>query len=100
MRHIDFAKQPDCVALAAHAIGLDHKRSYIRQGKKYYRPYRNYFTTHDKSSDYRLWQDLCNKGYAISRSGHIPGNVSYSLTTTGMEWLGTKLNVMIQEGGH
>ena len=29
--------------IAAHMIGLDYKRPYIRHGRRYYKPYRNYF---------------------------------------------------------
>jgi len=31
--------------LAKHCIGLDRKNPYIRHGKKFYRPYRNYYAT-------------------------------------------------------
>ena len=31
--------------LMRHALGMDHAKSYVRHGKRYYRPYRHYFST-------------------------------------------------------
>lgn len=33
------------IELAKHCIGLDSKKPYTRHGKKFYRPYRNFFAT-------------------------------------------------------
>ena len=31
------------IKLAKHCIGLDQKKPYIRHGRKFYKPYRNYY---------------------------------------------------------
>ena len=48
---------------ASHAIGLDYKRPYIRHGKKFYKPYRNYYDTF--TSD-KVWLRLEKLDYAKS----------------------------------
>lgn len=30
----------------SHCIGLDHKNPYKRHGRKFYKPYRNYYATY------------------------------------------------------
>lgn len=93
MRKIDFSQHPNEVQLAAHAIGLDHKRPYQRHGKLFYRPYRNYFATHDKAPDYKTWQGMVANGYA----GTYEHNrfVYYYLTRKGLDWLGDALGITI-----
>lgn len=98
--HIDFNKHSEPVRTAAHAIGLDHKRPYIRHGKAFYRPYRNRFSTHDKSHDYKVWQGLCEHGYAESSPGRTSGNhnhVNFWLTRAGLDWLGETLGITIHD---
>ena len=46
---------------AKHCIGLDRKKPYIRHGKKFYRPYRNYFAT---GRNYEVWEAMEFAGYA------------------------------------
>src|SRR5574344_411492 len=47
-----------------HCIGMvdscAHK-PYTRHGKKFYRPWRNYFTTNQPDAE---WEKLCDAGYA------------------------------------
>ena len=96
-RNIDFTKQPAEVRLAAHAIGLDHKRPYQRHGMFFYRPYRNYFTTHSKACDYAAWMNLCEKNYAKCEHAWKNGDVLFCLTHAGMGWLGATLGIAIQK---
>lgn len=99
-RYINFSQQPEPVRLAAHAIGLDHKRPYVRHGKTYYRPYRNRYHTHDKAHVYNVWQDLCAKGYAVCVEGQAVGNhhyYSFYLTRAGLDWLGETLGIIIYD---
>lgn len=99
-RHIDFSKHSEPVRLAAHAIGLDHKRPYIRRGKTFYRPYRNYYATHDKAHVYSVWNGLCAYGYATCESGRVSGNhnhVCFHLTRAGLDWLGETLGITIHD---
>ena len=96
-RYIDFTKQPVEVRLAAHAIGLDHKRPYQRYGIFFYRPYRNYFTTHSEATDHAVWMDLCGKNYAKCKRTQSPDGFSFSLTKAGMEWLGKTLGIIIHK---
>lgn len=96
-RYIDFSQKPKEVRVAAHAIGLDYKRPYQRHGKFFYRPYRNYFSTHGKDIYLSLWQSLCDKGYAKCRNGYNPGNIIFWLTRAGLDWLGDELGITIYD---
>lgn len=96
-RHIDFTKHSQPVQLAAHAIGLDHKRPYMRHGKTFYRPYRNYFTTPDNAHDYTVWMGLCENGYARRWHGGSRGYYTFNLTRAGLDWLGETLGITIYD---
>ena len=96
-RHIDFTKHSRPVQLAAHAIGLDHKRPYMRHGKTFYRPYRNYFTTHDKAPDYTVWMGLFKNFYAGFSYTTKPGGIKFWLTRAGLDWLGETLGITIYD---
>lgn len=89
-RHIDFSRHELPVRLAAHAIGMDHKRPYMRWRKTCYRPYRNYYTDAPQSPAFAAWMGLVNKGYAIRT-----GNYRFKLTRAGLDWLGITLGVII-----
>lgn len=96
-RHIDFTKHSQPVQLAAHAIGLDRKRPYMRHGKTFYRPYRNYFTTPFNTHNYTVWMGLYENGYAAYR--HTAGSVCiyFRLTRAGLDWLGETLGITIYD---
>lgn len=96
-RHINLTQYPKVIQLAAHAIGLDHKRPYIRYGKRYFRPWRNYFTTPADSQDWKEWEWLCEKGYAeVDPPGKNISLFRFRLTPAGLNWLGTFLGIIIQ----
>lgn len=42
-KDIPLHQYPKDVQIATHMIGLNYKRPYIRHGRRYYKPYRNYF---------------------------------------------------------
>ena len=96
-RHIDFTKQPTEVRLAAHAIGLDNKRPYQRYGKFFYRPYRNYYQTHDKAPEYRIWKGLCENKYATFFPSGGRGSYYFNRTRAGLDWLGRQLQITIHD---
>ena len=96
-RYIDLSHKTKEIQLAAHTIGLDNKRPYQRHGKFFYRPYRNYFSTHGKDIYLSLWQSLCDKGYAKCRNGYNPGNIVFWLTRAGLDWLGDELGITIYD---
>lgn len=82
--------------MVLHTIGLDYKRPYTRRGRKFYKPYRNYFTTNGSSAVFR---PLVEAGYMTERivpcapdgtEGHI-----YGLTRAGLDWLGEQIGVTI-----
>ena len=86
-----------CIDYASHAVGLDYKNPYTRHGKKFYKPYRNYFGTvrNDK-----VWCELEKLGYAkcydvkiINQEEHA----SFKLTRSGLDWLGKVLDVKIYD---
>jgi len=68
------------VKYAIHCIGLDHKKPYIRHGKKWYKPYRNYFNINHENE---LWQSMTYVGYAREYSEDF-----FELTDAGIRWLG------------
>lgn len=96
-RYIDFNKHSAPVQKAAHAIGLDHKRPYIRHGKTFYRPYRNYFSTNDRTHDYTVWKGLCENGYAKGAPYGTRGSYMFWLTRAGLDWLGETLGITIYD---
>ena len=83
--------------MVLHTIGLDsYRRPYTRHGRKFYRPYRNYFTTNGKSAAFR---PLVEAGYMTEElmlcgpagtEGHL-----YRLTRAGLDWLGEQIGVTI-----
>lgn len=96
--HIDFTKHIPEVQLAAHAIGLDHKRPYIRRGKAYFRPHRNYFTTPSGNSDWGYWDELCTAGLAdVEPPGKNMKLWRFYLTRAGLDWLGEHLGITIHD---
>lgn len=88
-------KRSRYVDVASHAIGLDRRRPYQRHGKRWYRPYRNYFYTVPKCSDYALWETLESAGYANSQASEQ--GVMFWLTRDGLDWLGNQIGVHIYD---
>ena len=66
-----------------HCVGLDYKKPYKRNGKLFYKPYRNYFDTEDV-----MWDALVEIGYAYK-------NRMYHLTIDGLSWLSSMNNIYI-----
>lgn len=77
------------VKQAVHCVGLDHAKPYTRHGKKFYKPYRNYYDAGGK--DIEIWD-------ALTTIGHAYKNQMYHLTDEGFRWLGKILNITIKEG--
>lgn len=44
-----------------HCVCLYYKKPYIRHGKKFYKPYRNYYATYAWND---IWNGLAGKGFA------------------------------------
>lgn len=88
------SKENKFVRIASHAIGVDNKKPYTRHGKKFYKPYRNYFATALGCDDCEDWQLLESMGYAKSRRTER-GNVLFWLTRSGLDWLGERLEIHI-----
>lgn len=97
-RHIDFTKQTAEVKLAAHAIGLDHKRPYTRHGRRFFQPYRNYFTVPGDTPDWEIWNKLCEDGLAdLQPPGKNMKLFRFNLTRAGLDWLGATLGITIHD---
>lgn len=79
---------------AKHCIGLDRKKPYIRHGKKFYRPYRNYYTTGRNCDD---WDVMVAAGYAEHGEMNQHGGYTFWLTRAGLDWLGEKLGMYIHD---
>lgn len=82
------------IRLAKHAIGLDRKKPYTQHGKKFYKPYRNYYDTYTNDI---VWKDIADEGYAAHNEPDEKGRVVYWLTEKGREWLGNELGITIYE---
>lgn len=68
--------------LIRHALGMDNRKAYIRHGKKFYKPYRNYF---ECTSDYPCWEKLVSAELAGKKIQDKC--ILYFVTRTGMDWL-------------
>ena len=79
------------IELAKHAIGMGQRKPYRRNGKLWYRPYRNYFATTVKSPDYEPWIEMADAGYAaFSQDGY---RAFFWMKREGLDWLGEKLGI-------
>lgn len=94
--------------IVKHTIGMDNcsprHRPYTRHGRKFYRPWRNYFSTlrNDKT-----WEQLVAEGYADKRDyttrytqngeEHVVEGTTYWMTRKGLDWLGSELGVTIHD---
>lgn len=82
--------------LMRHALGLDSCKPYTRHGKQFYRPYRNYFTTHQNTPDYPYLERLVVPGLMAKATTKNQGIV-YTVTRRGMDWLGQHDHVHIYD---
>lgn len=80
---------------ALHTIGLNSghvgRRLYTRHGKKYYRPFRNYFCGRDRDLDL-----LADAGYMDFRE-YNEKDRTYWFNRAGLDWLGTEIGVYIYD---
>ena len=83
------------VSLAKHAIGLDYKKPYKRHGKAFYKPYRNYYDA--SADDCKIWNEMCESGYARKGKKDRHGGTMYWLTRKGLDWLGSELGIKIYD---
>ena len=82
---------------AMHCIGLDYKKPYIRHGKAFYRPYRNYYSTNLNDP---IWSEMYRRGFARhgvakKRGGNLI--CTYYLTRDGLDWLEKALQITIYD---
>lgn len=81
--------------LVRHALGMDNRKTYVRHGKRFYRPYRNYFFTNENTVDFPYWERMVVAGLAkkeVAQKG-----VNYYVTRSGMDWLGKHDGVHIYD---
>lgn len=80
-----------------HTIGLNSshagRRLYTRHGKKYYKPYRNYFCGNDSNLD-----KLVATGYMECRTYQANGedDKTYWFNRAGLDWLGEQIGIIIR----
>lgn len=86
------AEKNSYIEKAKHCIGLDKKKPYTRHGKKFYKPYRNYYAT---GKDHDDWDTMVDAGYAKESVQNSHGGNTYLLTRSGLDWLGEKLGIQI-----
>lgn len=80
---------------AKHCVGLDRHKPYKRNGKLYFKPYRNYYNTRYNDP---VWSDLkwlgfaeCDKTYWEVKDENQTAN--YWLNEDGRKWLAEKLGI-------
>ena len=69
-----------------HSLGMDNKKGYVRHGKRFYQPYRNYFYTNENTIDFPYCERLVKAG--LAEKGAYKGGFTYIITRRGMDWLG------------
>ncbi|MEA4934249.1 MAG: hypothetical protein VB071_11840, partial [Lawsonibacter sp.] len=86
-----------------HAIGMvdsgsSRHKPYRRHGKVFYRPWRNYFCT---SADSKMWNQLCEAGYADHGEIHDHDgrnqSTTFWITRKGLDWIGEQLGMTIHD---
>ena len=82
---------------ALHTIGLNSghvgRRLYTRHGKRYYKPFRNYFSGNDGDLD-----KLVEHGYMDMESSKVQGKTDYRtywFNRKGLDWMGEQLGIHI-----
>ncbi len=75
-----------------HTIGMDNRSCYTRHGKKFYRPYRNHFTTPKRE---KAWDELVVDG--LAKCHEDENGAEYWLTRKGLDWLGEHIGVTIHD---
>lgn len=81
---------------ARHAVGLDYKKPHCRNGKSYYKPYRNCFLAPKTDN---VWAWLLGKEYAEISDISACSDIWWRLTRKGLDWLGEQLDVKIYDEG-
>lgn len=82
-----------------HCIGMDgsgsrRHRPYIRHGKMFYSPWRNYFYT---CADDKTWNKLCEHGYADHGRASDNNTTCFRVTRKGLDWIGEQLGMTIYD---
>ena len=80
-----------------HCIGFDQKKTYMRNGIRYFKPYRNYYDAAEV--DFLVWEGLCERGLADRNEvWHYDKKFCdryYWLTIAGLAELSDALNIYI-----
>ena len=82
---------------ALHVIGMDNliHKPYTRHGRKFYKPYRNYFSGNDADLD-----KLVDAGYMGVEERECYGRKDYRIywfNRKGLDWLGEQLGIYIHD---
>lgn len=81
--------------LMRHALGMDNAKIYHRHGKRFYKPYRNYFGTANETVDYPYWERLVKTG--LAKKKELSAGINYYVTRRGMDWLGMHDGIYIYD---
>lgn len=95
-KHIPLHQFPRDVQILAHMIGLNYKQPYIRHGRRYYKPYRDYFYAALSGPDYEMLRKLEARGHVTSGKPSDKG-IYFWITRDGLDWLGRRLNIEIHD---
>lgn len=84
----------DYIHLMKHCIGLDNAKPYKRNGKLFYKPYRNYFAIEEGCDGFDEWDTMRLTGFADRRNN---GKGVFYLTRAGLDYLSVKLGITIYD---
>lgn len=79
------------IVICKHMVGLDYQNPYIRHGKKFYKPYRNYYESPLEGN--RILDLL--PSYIVRRK-MTKLSIWYELTEEGLSWLGRQAKIIIK----
>ena len=95
---IDGENVPFDIHLMGSALGMRNRKTYIRRGREYFRPYRNYFGTGIYCADFSTWEWMVKDGLAErtdSAWSEKDENRSYKVASKGIKRLEDYFNVII-----
>lgn len=85
---------PDNISeVMEHCIGFDPKKVYKRGGKKFFKPYRNYY--YAAKSQMEIWDKIVSLGYAERNKCECDDHACYWLNASGLAALSDNTGVYI-----
>ena len=74
-----------------HALGFGKRRPYTRHGRRFFKPYRNYYACYEDD----LMEEAVQNGLLIKEKGD--SLIYYYVSEKGRQWLGDKIGITIKD---